>query len=161
MHLQICTIKNLIQSISTDRCIQSQKQKIVILTNTHQKTRRYPPPRDVAETRKAPAGDYPRLHPPRPSRCCCCCCCCHGARAVIMPLAAMRMFSPRCSTAAVNTRNPRARSLRHYTPRSRVHAIMIHRATFPINPHGGLRTAWRLCVFSRNSYADVFPLAAR
>ena len=52
MHLQICTIKNLIQSISTDRCIQSQKQKIVILTNTHQKTRRYPPPRDVAETRK-------------------------------------------------------------------------------------------------------------
>ena len=53
-------------------------------------------------------------------------------RAVIKPLDLLqsRRFPPSCSTAAVPTRYPPTRSLRHYTPRSRVHAIMIHRATF-------------------------------
>ena len=104
---------------------------------------------------------YPRLSPPRPSRCCRCCGCCHGARTVIMPLDLLPRgcFLPRCSTAAISTRYPRARSLRHYTLRSRVHAAIMPRDfPPPNNPPGrvhaaGGRAAYREC-------ADMFPLVS-
>ena len=61
MHRQICTIKNVIQSVSTDRCIY-RKNKMSLSRIPTRKTRRCPPPRDVAETRKAPA-DIPKSVP--------------------------------------------------------------------------------------------------
>ena len=59
IHLQICTIKNIIQLIATDQCIQSQRQ------NYH--SYEYPPERlDVTlrpamlpKNKKAPAGSIP------------------------------------------------------------------------------------------------------
>ena len=55
--------QDVIQLISTDRCTQSQKQKDHFLRIPIRKTRRCPPPRDVAETQKAPGGDIPTSVP--------------------------------------------------------------------------------------------------